>query len=178
MRGPALRAVARRAISRAVPAPSSRVLVIGNHIHLIVEQADAGALATGMQGLEVSLARRLNFFERRGALFADRYHARVLKTPREAEDEGEGEARNARARRVVDRLATPRSAGADPDGGRRRTAAANSADFVLAPAPGSEDAATRRRGAGGCGREAATGAGAHGAGRWVTSRWKLPTRSG
>ena len=58
--------------------------VIGNHIHLIVEAAGAEALARGMQGLEVRLARRLNrFFQRRGALFSDRYHSRVLRSPRE-----------------------------------------------------------------------------------------------
>jgi hypothetical protein len=34
--------------------------------------------------LEVSLARRLNrYFERRGSFFADRYHSRVLRSPRE-----------------------------------------------------------------------------------------------
>lgn len=59
--------------------------VIGNHIHLIVEASSAEALARGMQGLEVSLARRLNrFFGRRGRFFEDRYHARILRTPREA----------------------------------------------------------------------------------------------
>ena len=42
------------------------------------------ALARGMQGLEVRLARRLNrFFGRRGTFFAERYHSRILKTPRE-----------------------------------------------------------------------------------------------
>jgi REP element-mobilizing transposase RayT len=60
------------------------------HIHLVVEADDAMALAKGMQALEISAARRLNAaitLERRakrnGRVFADRYHARVLKTPRE-----------------------------------------------------------------------------------------------
>jgi REP element-mobilizing transposase RayT len=58
--------------------------VIGNHIHLIVEAAGAEALARGMHSLECRLARRLNrHFGRRGKLFADRYHARHLETPRE-----------------------------------------------------------------------------------------------
>ena len=58
--------------------------VIGNHIHLIVEADGAEALARGMHALEVRLAKRLNrFFGRRGKLFADRYHARHLETPRE-----------------------------------------------------------------------------------------------
>ena len=58
--------------------------VLGNHLHLIVEAADARALARGMQGLNVRLARRLNAaLGRRGSLFAERYHARALRTPRE-----------------------------------------------------------------------------------------------
>jgi REP element-mobilizing transposase RayT len=58
--------------------------VMGNHLHLIVEAASAEALASGMNGLEVRLARRLNRrLRRRGKLFADRYHARPLRTPRE-----------------------------------------------------------------------------------------------
>lgn len=81
-----------RIIQRAITAGGQRdtfrvvqYAVIGNHIHLIVEAADAEALARGMQGLEVRLARRLNrYFERRGTFFAERYHSRVLRTPREA----------------------------------------------------------------------------------------------
>jgi putative transposase len=58
--------------------------VLGNHLHLIVEAADREALARGMQGLSVRLARRINArFMRRGRLFAHRYHARALTTPRE-----------------------------------------------------------------------------------------------
>jgi REP element-mobilizing transposase RayT len=80
-----------RVIQRAIEAgghrPDFRVIhyvVIGNHLHLIVEAASAERLARGMQGLEVRFARRLNrFFGRNGTFFAERYHARVLKTPRE-----------------------------------------------------------------------------------------------
>jgi REP element-mobilizing transposase RayT len=79
--------IIQRAIERRANRLDFRVVefaVIGNHIHLIVEAADAEALARGMQGLEVSLARRLNrLFARRGTFFEDRYHARVLRTPRE-----------------------------------------------------------------------------------------------
>ena len=58
--------------------------VQGNHIHLIVEAPSARALARAMQGLSVRLARRLNgVMNRRGSLFADRYHARALSTPLE-----------------------------------------------------------------------------------------------
>ena len=59
-------------------------VIIGNHIHLIVEASGAEALARGMQGLEVRFARRLNrFFGRSGTFFADRYHSRALRSPRE-----------------------------------------------------------------------------------------------
>jgi REP element-mobilizing transposase RayT len=55
-----------------------------DHIHLLCEARDARSLSRGMQGLCIRLARRLNrVLQRRGRVFADRYHARVLKTPRE-----------------------------------------------------------------------------------------------
>jgi hypothetical protein len=58
--------------------------VQSNHIHLICEARDEVVLAHGMQGLAVRIARRLNrVAERRGKVFATRYHARALTTPRE-----------------------------------------------------------------------------------------------
>ena len=55
-----------------------------DHVHLIVEAADAAALARGMQGLAVRIAKRLNnAIGRKGTVWADRYHARPLKTPTE-----------------------------------------------------------------------------------------------
>ncbi|HEY0254104.1 MAG TPA: hypothetical protein VGC41_21395, partial [Kofleriaceae bacterium] len=67
------------------------------HIHLLVEATDKVALAKGMQSFGVSAARHINtaLFEaavergvvgvvrRSGPVIADRYHARILKTPRE-----------------------------------------------------------------------------------------------
>ena len=56
----------------------------GNHVHLIAEASNARALARGVQGLSVRMARGLNrVMGRNGRVFADRYHARILKTPRE-----------------------------------------------------------------------------------------------
>src|SRR3954469_12721711 len=56
----------------------------GNHLHLIVEAGDERALARGMQGLEIRLARRLNALNRRrGRVFTDRSHEHVLKSRRE-----------------------------------------------------------------------------------------------
>ena len=67
--------------------PSFRVVhyaVMGNHVHLIVEARDRVALARGMQGLGIRIARRLNrLMERAGRVLDDRYHAHILRTPTE-----------------------------------------------------------------------------------------------
>lgn len=58
--------------------------VMRNHIHLVVEAPGRDALSRGIQGLATRLARRLNALaQRSGRLFSDRYHAHILKTPRE-----------------------------------------------------------------------------------------------
>jgi len=58
--------------------------VLSNHVHLVCEADDERALARGIQGLCVRIARALNRLWRRvGSVFSDRYHAHVLKTPRE-----------------------------------------------------------------------------------------------
>jgi putative transposase len=60
------------------------VSIQANHLHLVVEASSPGALARGMQGFAISTAKGLNRLRgRRGSVFADRYHARVLRTPRE-----------------------------------------------------------------------------------------------
>src|SRR5437879_3082453 len=56
--------------------------VQGNHIHLIVEAPDERALARGMQGLGVRIAKALNrVMGRKGTVLADHYHARQLRSP-------------------------------------------------------------------------------------------------
>jgi REP element-mobilizing transposase RayT len=58
--------------------------VLSNHVHLVCEAADALALSRGIKGLAVRIARALNrVLARAGRVFADRFHARALKTPRE-----------------------------------------------------------------------------------------------
>ena len=53
-------------------------------MHLIVEAKNAKALSRGMQGLKVRIARALNrVMERKGRVFSDRYHSRILRTPTE-----------------------------------------------------------------------------------------------
>jgi REP element-mobilizing transposase RayT len=54
-----------------------------NHIHFLAEAPDQRVLARGVQGLLVRVARALNrIWGRTGRVVADRYHARVLKSPR------------------------------------------------------------------------------------------------
>lgn len=58
--------------------------VLGNHLHLVVEADSKRALSQGMQGLCIRLAKALNALEdRRGRVFADHYHSRLLRTPTE-----------------------------------------------------------------------------------------------
>jgi REP element-mobilizing transposase RayT len=58
--------------------------VQGNHLHLIVEAPDAISLARSMKGLGVRVARAVNKLAgRKGQVIADRYHHRLLRTPKE-----------------------------------------------------------------------------------------------
>ena len=84
-----------RAIQRALGAGGDREAfrvtqfsVQQDHLHLIVEAEDKRRLSRGMQGLSIRLARAINravgrLSPRRGRVFADRYHARPLRTPLE-----------------------------------------------------------------------------------------------
>jgi len=58
--------------------------VQSNHIHLLVEATSRLFLSRGVQGLAIRIARRVNAaLSRRGRVFAERYHAYPLRTPRE-----------------------------------------------------------------------------------------------
>ncbi len=55
-----------------------------DHVHLLVEADDKLRLSRGMSGLAIRVARAVNgLLHRHGAVWADRYHAHVLRTPRE-----------------------------------------------------------------------------------------------
>lgn len=59
------------------------------HVHLLVEAAHKTALARGMKAFQISAAKRMNAalkweVRRRGQVFADRYHAEVIRSPRQA----------------------------------------------------------------------------------------------
>ena len=79
--------VVRTAIAKGGRKDDFRIVefnLLSNHLHLIVEASDAEALARGMQGFNVRVARGINrAIGRCGRLFAERYHARSLRTPTE-----------------------------------------------------------------------------------------------
>jgi REP element-mobilizing transposase RayT len=55
-----------------------------SHVHLIVEAASTAALSSGMRGLMVRVARRVNrVLFRRGRFWADRWYGRALTGPRQ-----------------------------------------------------------------------------------------------
>jgi len=55
-----------------------------DHVHLIVEAKDKRALSSGVRSIAIRIARYVNeLLSRRGALWADRFHSRALKTPSE-----------------------------------------------------------------------------------------------
>src|SRR5262245_52519896 len=57
--------------------------VLNDHLHFLVEAHDRTSLSRGLQGLLVRIARTLNrLWSRCGKVFADRYHDRILTTPR------------------------------------------------------------------------------------------------
>jgi hypothetical protein len=64
--------------------PTATAPVPDPTIHVLVEASDERALTRGMTGLAVRIARGINkLFRRVGAVFSDRFHARILTTPRE-----------------------------------------------------------------------------------------------
>ena len=61
------------------------------HVHLLVEAGHKLALSRGMQSFQISAAKHLNravslkqATRRRGAVFPDRFHQEIIKTPRQA----------------------------------------------------------------------------------------------
>jgi REP element-mobilizing transposase RayT len=58
--------------------------VLSNHVHMIIEAADQERLSRGMQGLLISLAKRLGkLWGHVGQVFSDRFFSRALRGPRE-----------------------------------------------------------------------------------------------
>ena len=77
------------AVRAALAAASGRTFrllqwsVQADHIHMLVEADGPRAFVRGCQGLAIRLAKAVNrVCGRAGAVWGDRYHARVLTTPR------------------------------------------------------------------------------------------------
>jgi len=114
------------------------VSIQSNHLHLLVEASDERALARGVQGFEISCARRLNRAvardrretrPRRGRVFVNRYHAEVIDSPRRARHALAYVLNNWRRHREDERglaqrraLVDPYSSGIDFDGWAGRSA--------------------------------------------------------
>jgi REP element-mobilizing transposase RayT len=87
LRHPTLFGPLRTAIYEGAERFGMRVIhysVIEDHLHFIVEAEGGRALARGMQGLTIRMAKRINkVLGRKGRVFVDRYWSRVLRSPSE-----------------------------------------------------------------------------------------------
>jgi REP element-mobilizing transposase RayT len=77
----------RRGIAAVIARDGFRIVhasLQSNHLHLIVEADGKRALSNGIRAFMISTARHLNVaLGRRGPVFATRYHATQLRTPRQ-----------------------------------------------------------------------------------------------
>jgi len=103
----------------------------GNHAHFIVEARDRESLGRGMMaiGSRLALAVNRSMGRRKGRVLADRYHARMLRSPREVHRALRYVLLNARKHaavktraggRAVDYLLDPASSARWFDGWRRK----------------------------------------------------------
>ena len=100
---PAVGSLRRRSVYRAVREATLTAARLGKirivhvsiqrtHVHLLVEAHGKGALASGMQGFQISAAKHINTAiskgrpgaRRRGTVFPDRYHAEIITSPMQA----------------------------------------------------------------------------------------------
>ena len=124
LRAPAFVRVFEATLARGCDRGDFRVVhytLLRDHAHLIVEAKDRHALSRGM----MSLSRRMLWamrraFAWRGGLLGDRYHMRVLKTPREVRNAIRYVLLNAaRHRRAPLRTLDPASSGRWFDGWKK-----------------------------------------------------------
>ncbi len=105
-----------------------------NHLHLIAEAGNKQSLSRGMQGLLVRIARALNtLWKRRGSVFADRFHAHALRSPREVRTALLYVLQNARRHGIQFASIDPFSSGAWFDGWRTKLLFANGLPPIVVP---------------------------------------------
>ena len=79
--------VIRRAVERTLAKTAFRVVhtsIQRNHLHFLIEADDAKALSHGMRSLAIMAARAINrVLGRKGKVFAYRYHATAISSPRQ-----------------------------------------------------------------------------------------------
>jgi REP-associated tyrosine transposase len=125
-----------RTFARGCARPGFRLVhysLQGNHAHLIVEATDRETLGHGMMAIGARLARAVNRVAcRSGRVLADRYHMRLLPTPREVQGALRYVLLNARKHAAKARAAVAARVPLDPasssrwfDGWRRGTVAAD-----------------------------------------------------
>jgi len=77
----------RRALERTLAKAAFRVVhtsIQRNHLHFLIEADDAQALSHGMRSLAITAARAINrVLGRAGRVFAYRYHATPISSPRQ-----------------------------------------------------------------------------------------------
>jgi hypothetical protein len=118
--------VVRLALGRASRREPARFRIVHfsvqrDHVHLIVEARDKRALSGGVRSAAIRVALYVNqVLRRRGPLWAERWHGRALKTPREVRNALVYVLANFRkhARRTPTRGIDPYSSGAWFDGWR------------------------------------------------------------
>jgi REP element-mobilizing transposase RayT len=101
----------------------------GNHAHLIVEARDQHALGRGMKAIGARVARAVNrVMGRSGPVLADRYHFRLLPTPKEVRNALRYVLLNARRHAATVTKTIAKAVGLDPassarwfEGWRRKT---------------------------------------------------------
>ncbi len=81
-------AAVRRGIAACIARPDFRVVhasIQANHIHLLIEADDKGALSRGLRAFMTACARAINGHRGlNGRVFAGRYHMTVVSSPRQA----------------------------------------------------------------------------------------------
>jgi REP element-mobilizing transposase RayT len=112
-----------------------------DHAHFVVEAKNTDALGRGMKALAARFARAVNrALGRRGAVLVDRYHLRVLRTPREVRNAIAYVVQNVRKHLARAGIAVPPAARPDPassgkwfDGWRDAVLHAHDPPAVAAP---------------------------------------------